>query len=283
MLTCAEGSQNTEVAVKLGLEREAVGTWRRCFVEQRMAGLHDEPRSGAPRSVDDTRVEAVIVKTLESCPENATHWNSRGMEGQRSVGVDSTAYLAGFGLQPHRMETFKLSTDPNFVAKVRDIVGLYVSPPEHAIVPCVDKKSQIQALDRSERTLRCVPASRHVRAVTTRGTAPNSCSPPSTSRQDGLLANATDGTVLLSSAGSSTRSKLPCRANSTSISSWITTPPISLRLSGNGSPKTELACVPDSDQFVMAQPGRALPRYPHRKENQARSLSQRRIMSHRVV
>ncbi|WP_431014898.1 IS630 family transposase [Bradyrhizobium pachyrhizi] len=151
VLTCAEGGQNTEVAAKLGLDRQTVGKWRRRFMEQRVTGLHDEPRSGAPRTIDDARIEAVIVRTLESCPENASHWNSRDMAKTSGLSVSTVQRIwRAFGLQPHRMETFKLSTDPNFVAKVRDVVGLYVSPPEHAIVLCVDEKSQIQALDRSQ-------------------------------------------------------------------------------------------------------------------------------------
>ncbi|MGA9091644.1 MAG: IS630 family transposase [Bradyrhizobium sp.] len=151
VLTCAEGGQNTEVAAKLGLDRQTVGKWRRRFMEQRVAGLHDEPRSGAPRTIDDARIEAVIVRTLESRPENATHWSSRDMAKTIGLSVSTVQRIwRAFGLQPHRMETFKLSTDPNFVAKVRDVVGLYVSPPEHAIVLCVDEKSQIQALDRSQ-------------------------------------------------------------------------------------------------------------------------------------
>lgn len=151
VLACAEGGQNTEVAARLGLDRATVGKWRRRFVERRVDGLHDEPRSGAPRTIDDARIEAVIVSTLESLPRDATHWSSRGMAKASGLSVSSVQRIwRAFGLQPHRMETFKLSTDPNFVAKVRDVVGLYVSPPEHAIVLCVDEKSQIQALDRSQ-------------------------------------------------------------------------------------------------------------------------------------
>ena len=151
VLACAEGGQNTEVAARLGLDRATVGKWRRRFVERRVDGLHDEPRSVAPRTIDDARIEAVIVSTLESLPRDATHWSSRGMAKASGLSVSSVQRIwRAFGLQPHRMETFKLSTDPNFVAKVRDVVGLYVSPPEHAIVLCVDEKSQIQALDRSQ-------------------------------------------------------------------------------------------------------------------------------------
>jgi transposase len=151
VLACAEGGQNKAVAAALGLALGTVGKWRRRFVERRVDGLHDDPRSGAPRTIDDARIEAVIVKTLESVPANATHWSSRGMAKACGVSVSSVQRIwRAFGLQPHRMETFKLSTDPDFVAKVRDVVGLYMSPPERAIVLCVDEKSQIQALDRSQ-------------------------------------------------------------------------------------------------------------------------------------
>jgi transposase len=133
------------------LDEATVGKWRRRFVEQRVDGLRDEPRSGAPRTIEDERIEAIIVRTLESLPADATHWSSRGMAKASGLSVSSVQRIwRAFGLQPHRMETFKLSTDPDFVAKVRDIVGLYVSPPQHAIVLCVDEKSQIQALDRSQ-------------------------------------------------------------------------------------------------------------------------------------
>jgi transposase len=151
VLACAEGGQNKAVAARLGLQRQTVGKWRQRFIEQRVDGLHDEPRSGTPRTIDDARIEAVIVRTLESSPPNATHWSSRGMAEASGLSVSTVQRIwRAFGLQPHRLETFKLSTDPNFVAKVRDVVGLYVSPPEHAIVLCVDEKSQIQALDRSQ-------------------------------------------------------------------------------------------------------------------------------------
>jgi transposase len=151
VLTCAEGKQNRDVAALLGLSEVTVGKWRRRFVADRLDGLDDEPRSGAPRTIDDARIEAVIVKTLESVPQDATHWSSRGMAKASGLSVSSVQRVwRAFALQPHRLETFKLSTDPNFVAKVRDVVGLYVAPPERAIVLCVDEKSQIQALDRSQ-------------------------------------------------------------------------------------------------------------------------------------
>jgi transposase len=117
-------------------------------------GLRDEPRPGAPRTIDDARIEAMIVRTLESQPVGATHWSSRGMAGECGLSTSTVQRIwRAFGLQPHRQETFKLSTDPDFVAKVRDVVGLYLSPPSHALVLCVDEKSQIQALDRSQTVL----------------------------------------------------------------------------------------------------------------------------------
>jgi transposase len=151
VLRCATGAENQQVAADLRIDKTTVGKWRRRFVEQRMEGLRDEPRSGAPRTIEDARIEAVIVRTLESVPPDATHWSSRSMARTCGLSVSTVQRIwRAFGLQPHRLETFKLSTDPDFVAKMRDVVGLYVSPPAHAIVLCVDEKSQIQALDRSQ-------------------------------------------------------------------------------------------------------------------------------------
>jgi transposase len=151
ILACAEGGQSKVIAERLGLNRATVGKWRRRFMTQRLEGLRDEPRSGTPRTIEDVRIEAVIVRTLETLPPDATHWSSRSMAKASGVSISSVQRIwRAFGLQPHRLETFKLSTDPDFVAKVRDVVGLYVAPPEHAIVLCVDEKSQIQALDRSQ-------------------------------------------------------------------------------------------------------------------------------------
>lgn len=151
VLRCAAGAENQQVAAELRIDKTTVGKWRRRFVERRLDGLCDEPRSGAPRTVDDVRIEAVIVQTLESLPPGATHWSSRGMARSSGLSVSTVQRIwRAFGLQPHRLESFKLSSDPHFVAKVRDVVGLYVSPPAHAVVLCVDEKSQIQALDRSQ-------------------------------------------------------------------------------------------------------------------------------------
>jgi transposase len=131
-----------------------VGKWRARFVAEGVAGLLDEPRSGAPRRISDDQVEAVIVKTLESTPRDATHWSVRSMAAETGVTRQTVHRIwKAFGLQPHRSETFKLSTDPQLIEKVRDIVGLYLNPPERALVLCADEKSQIQALDRTQPTL----------------------------------------------------------------------------------------------------------------------------------
>jgi transposase len=158
VLACAEGADNQDVAARQRVTKQTVSKWRARFVEQRLDGLLDAPRVGAPRSIDDARVDALIAKTLESVPAGATHWSTRSMA--RSTGLSQTAVSRiwrAFGLQPHRQETFKLSTDPLFVEKVRDIVGLYLAPPLKAMVLCVDEKSQIQALDRTQPLLPLAP------------------------------------------------------------------------------------------------------------------------------
>ena len=150
VLGCAAGQSNTEVARRLGVHRNTVALWRGRFVEFRLDGLLDEARPGQPRKITDAKVEEVITKTLESAPRDATHWSTRSMAAE--VGLNQTAVARiwrAFGLQPHRTETWKLSKDPLFVDKVRDVVGLYLNPPERAVVLCVDEKSQIQALDRT--------------------------------------------------------------------------------------------------------------------------------------
>jgi transposase len=151
ILACAEGLENKAVSQELGVHAMTVGKWRRRFLDQRVEGLRDEPRPGTPRTIDDERIEAIITRTLESQPDDATHWSSRGMARDSGLSVSTVQRIwRAFGLKPHRQETFKLSTDPDFVTKVRDVVGLYMAPPEHALVLCVDEKSQIQALDRSQ-------------------------------------------------------------------------------------------------------------------------------------
>ena len=150
VLSAAEGLSSSEVARRLGIQFGTVSKWRNRFAEQRLDGLVDEPRPGQPRKITDAQVEEVIVKTLETTPTDATHWSTRSMA--REVGLTQSAVhriWKAFGLQPHRQETWKLSKDPQFIDKVRDVVGLYLDPPERAVVLCVDEKSQIQALDRT--------------------------------------------------------------------------------------------------------------------------------------
>jgi transposase len=151
VLMCAEGLSNGTVADALSINRVTVGKWRARFVEDRLQGLLDEPRVGAPRKFTDREVERLVTKTLEQRPRAATHWSIRSMAKASGVHRSTVSRIwRAFGLQPHRSETFKLSSDPQFVEKVRDIVGLYLAPPEHAAVLCVDEKSQIQALDRTQ-------------------------------------------------------------------------------------------------------------------------------------
>ncbi len=151
VLLCARGQSNKSVATTLSVTPQTVGKWRKRFAEMRLDGLYDEPRPGGPRTIDDAIVEAVVIKTLETQPEAATHWSSREMARQTGLSASSVQRIwRAFGLQPHRVEGFKLSTDPLFIDKVRDVVGLYLNPPERALVLCVDEKSQIQALDRSQ-------------------------------------------------------------------------------------------------------------------------------------
>ena len=150
VLAAAQGLNNTEIAQRLGVHRPMVRKWRSRFAEHRLDGLTDEARPGRPRTVTDAQVEEVIAKTLETTPRDATHWSTRSMASE--VGLTQSAVLRiwqAFGLQPHRQQSWKLSKDPLFIDKVRDVVGLYLNPPERAVVLCVDEKSQIQALDRT--------------------------------------------------------------------------------------------------------------------------------------
>ncbi len=150
VLAAAEGRPNDAIAAELGINSRTVGKWRRRFVEAGPDGLLDEPRPGAPRTIGDADVERVIALTLESAPRDATHWSTRSMAAATGYSQSSISRIwRAFALAPHRSETFKLSTDPLFIEKVRDIVGLYLAPPERALVLSVDEKTQIQALDRT--------------------------------------------------------------------------------------------------------------------------------------
>ena len=150
VLACADGSTNRAVAARMAVNQATVSKWRARFVASRLDGLLDEPRSGAPRTITDDDVEQVIVKTLEETPRDATHWSTRSMADATGMSQSAISRIwRAFGLKPHLVETFKLSPDPQFIEKVRDIVALYLNPPDAAVVLCVDEKSQIQALDRT--------------------------------------------------------------------------------------------------------------------------------------
>ena len=158
VLAAADGHTNTAIATDLRVTLPTVGKWRQRFLDKRLEGLTDEPRPGPPRTITDAQVEEVVTKTLESKPANATHWSTRGMA--RHTGLSQTAISRiwrAFGLKPHRAETFKLSADPYFVEKVRDVVGLYLDPPDRAVVLSVDEKSGTQALDRTQPVLPMTP------------------------------------------------------------------------------------------------------------------------------
>ncbi len=158
MLAAATGQTNIEIGAALGCHPVTAGKWRRRLAEQRLAGLSDEPRPGVPRKSSGGQVEAVIVKTLEQQPRDANHWSTRSMAAE--LGMSQRANFRSwraFGLKPHLVEQFRLSLDPQFIDKVRDVAGLYLNPPEAAVVLCVDEKAQIQALDRTAPTRPMLP------------------------------------------------------------------------------------------------------------------------------
>jgi len=158
ILSCAEGGNNKDVANRLGVSRLTIGRWRSRFIRSGVDGLLDEPRPGAPRTISDAAVEKTVTLTLESKPRDATHWSTRSLAKRVGLSRSSVARIwRAFGLRPHRSESFKLSTDPLLIEKVRDIVGLYLDPPDRAVVLCVDEKPQIQALDRSQPILPLQP------------------------------------------------------------------------------------------------------------------------------
>jgi transposase len=150
VLACATGLDNTTVARKLRMSQPTVGRWRQRFIDKRLDGLLDEPRPGAPRTITDAQVDDIVVRTLDSSPVGATHWSTRSLSKAAGISPMSVSRIwQAFGLQPHRSQTFKLSPDPLLIDKIRDIVGLYLNPPAHAAVFCVDEKPKIQALDRT--------------------------------------------------------------------------------------------------------------------------------------
>jgi putative transposase len=151
VLMAADGVSNMVIAQKLGLSRPSVGLWRQRYIAYGIQGLHDEFRPGRPRTISDEKVASVVRKTLHTKPKDSTHWSVRSMARHMGISAPTVNRIwRAFGLQPHRQRHFQLSTDPFFVEKVRDIIGLYLNPPDHAMVLCVDEKSQIQALDRTQ-------------------------------------------------------------------------------------------------------------------------------------
>src|SRR4249920_209115 len=152
ILSSSDGQDNSAIAERLQISKATVGKWRARFIERRLPGLYDDMRPGKPRSIDDERVAELINTTLHTKPaDGATHWSVRSAAAETGISKSSVQrYFRLFGLQPHRTEGFKLSTDPFFIEKLRDVVGLYLSPPENALVLCVDEKSQCQALERTQ-------------------------------------------------------------------------------------------------------------------------------------
>ena len=183
VLLAGEGLNNTQIAQALGIDAKSARKWRNRFAEHRLDGLTDEPRPGQPRKMTDEKVEEVIVKTLESTPRDATHWSTRSMA--REVGLNQSAVLRiwrAFGLQPHRQDSWKLSKDPLFIEKVRDVVGLYLNPPERAVVLCVARSPRSGRSIGPRRSCLCCPAPRPARRMTTSAQAPQACMQRWTSR-----------------------------------------------------------------------------------------------------
>jgi transposase len=167
VLAAADGQSNSEMARRLGVSRSMVKRWRNRFAQARCGGLLDEPRPGRPRLVDDAQIEALITATSETAPRDATHWSTRSMAEHLGMSQSTVSRVwRAFGLAPHKQDSWKLSKDPLFVEKVRDVVGLYLNPPERALVLCVHEKTQIQALNRREP------------ATTMCATAPQACTQP---------------------------------------------------------------------------------------------------------
>jgi transposase len=224
VLKAADGESATATALEMKVCLQTVGKWRKRYAERGADGLLDEPRPGQPRKITDADVERVLTLTLESKPKAATHWSTREMA--KASGINQTAISRiwrAFSLAPHRAETFKLSKDPLFIDKVRDIVGLYLNPPERALVLCVDEKSQIQALDSTAPLLPMGPGRSSAGPTTIRSMAPPAYSLRWIPRPARSSDRTSSAIVPWSSATSSTPSKKTCLKNWTSTSSWTIT------------------------------------------------------------
>ena len=236
ILASARGLANPVVAKQARCSLGMVNKWRSRFLKKRLEGLYDEPRPGAPRKVTDAQVEKVVIQTLESTPRGQTHWSTRGLAQATGLSRMTISRIwHAFGLQPHRTETFKLSPDPLLIDKVRDIVGLYMNPPDHALVFCVDEKSQIQALDRTQPLLPMRPgqAERRTHDYQRHGTT-------SLFAALELKTSRVIGQLHRRHRSSEFRQFLDviettCPPNWRPTSSWITTAPIKPRSSGTGS------------------------------------------------
>lgn len=265
VLAAAAGLNNKEIAAKVGVCAATAGTWRHRFAQSRMDGLYDEPRPGAPRAIGDDEIAATIRKTLETRPKGATHWSLRTM-AKEIARAPSTVHRiwSAFGLQPHRVETFKLSSDPLFVEKVRDIVGLYLSPPERAVVLCVDEKSQVQALDRTQPLLPMRPGQVERRTHDYKRNGTTSVFAALDVKAGTVVGKcmsrhrATEFRKFLGSASSLTRSSATCPAISTFMSSWTTTARTRPSSFATGSPSAALARALHTDISLMDQPSRTL-------------------------
>ena len=239
VLGCAAGLSNQAVAARERVTPQTVGKWRQRFIERGLDGLLDEPRPGVPRKIDDAKVESVLVQTLESQPPAATHWSTRSMARHSGISTSSVGRIwRAFGLQPHRSETFKLSQDPLFVDKVRDVVGLYLNPPDHALVLCIDEKSQIQALDRTQPLLPMRPGQIERRSHDDARHGTTSLFAALDIATGRVIGRCSSATARSNSAASSPRSKPPCRPVSTSTWCSTITPPTRRRRSGPGWPAT---------------------------------------------
>ena len=274
VLAAAEGLEDKEIAVRLEASADTVGKWRRRYAAEGLDGLYDEPRPGAPRQIGDDAIAEAVRLTLEETPPDATHWSLRSM-ARASGHAPSTIHRIwrAFGLQPHRSETFKLSSDPFFVEKVRDIVGLYL---RRRIVPWFSvstKRARSRPWTVPSPSCRCAPGRRSGAATTTSATARPLSSRPSTSPRERSSANVSRAIGPESSANSSTSSRRTSLLISTSTSSWTTTGPTRPRRSATGSPNGRAGRPFHTHQRLLAQPGRALVRAADRQTDQARRPS----------